>query len=120
MTSQNRACLECGIRIGGRLDKKYCSDFCRTSYNNRLNSDETRFMRSVNHTLRKNRRILVELNPEGKNKVNIQQLKMRGFDFDFFTSTFATKAGATYYYCYEQGYLPLEKNLVLLVVKKNL
>ena len=42
-----------------------------------------------------------------------------GFDFQYFTSTYTTKDGAQYFYCYEQGYLPIEKEFFLLVVKKE-
>ncbi len=119
MITTIRECLECGTRIGGRADKKFCSDACRVTHNNRLNSDETSYMRCVNHILRKNRRILMTLNPEGKNKVSLVRLKMKGFDFNYFTSTYQTKEGAHYYYCYDQGYLPMEKDLFLLVVKKD-
>lgn len=120
MLSETRSCLECGTRIGGRLDKKYCSDLCRTSYNNRLNGVDTRYVRHVNHILRKNRRILLTLNPGGKCRIPLQRLKTLGFDFAYFTSTYTTKDGACYYYCYEQGYLAMHNDIVLLVVKKDM
>lgn len=119
MPTENRTCLECGTKIGGRADKKYCSDPCRVSYNNRLNSDDTSYMRNVNHILRKNRRILMELNPDGKCKTNTQKLRGKGFDFNYFTSMYTTKEGSQYFYCYDQGYLLIEKDLLLLVVKKD-
>jgi predicted nucleic acid-binding Zn ribbon protein len=119
MMTTIRECLECGTRIGGRADKKFCSDACRVTHNNRLNTDETSYMRCVNHILRKNRRILMALNPEGKSKVSLLRMKMKGFDFNYFTSVYQTKEGAHYYYCYDQGYLPMEKDLFLLVVKKD-
>ena len=114
-----KVCLECGDKIMGRVDKKFCSDACRISYNNKLNSDETNDIRNINNILRKNRRILLELNPEGKNRVSRDKLKAKGFDFQYHTSTYTTKEGAQYFYCYEQGYLPIEKDFFLLVVKKD-
>jgi hypothetical protein len=119
MLTQTRSCLECGLRFGGRADKKFCSDPCRISYNNRMNANETSYMRSVNHALRKNRRILMELNPEGKSRVSLNRLKLKGFDFNYFTTTYRTKDGAQYFYCYEHGYLPIEGDAFLLVVKKD-
>jgi len=116
---KDKVCVECGITFKGRVDKKFCSDQCRSTHNNRLNSDDTNYMRSVNNTLRKNRRILLELNPEGKNRVSREKLSAKGFDFQLFTSTYTTKEGAQYFYCYEQGYLPIEKGYCLLVVKKE-
>jgi predicted nucleic acid-binding Zn ribbon protein len=118
MTSEKR-CLECGEKIKGRADKKFCSDQCRITYNNKLNSDETNYVRNVNNTLRKNRRILQALNPSGKTKVHRDKLVEKGFDFTYFTSQYITKEGATYHFCYEQGYLALDKNWFLLVTKKE-
>lgn len=121
MTSlMDKKCLECLIPFKGRADKKFCSDECRTSYNNRRNCDDIAYMRHVNYILRRNRRILTELNPEGKRRVSLEKLTNRGFNFNYFTSTYRTKEGTQYYYCYDQGYLPLEKEQCLLVVRKDL
>lgn len=114
-----KLCTECGDKIVGRKDKKFCSDDCRASYNNRIRSDETNYMRNVNNALRKNRRILLELNTTGKTRVSREQLSSRGFDFSYFTGEYKTKEGGVYHYCYEQGYLPIDKDWYLLVVKKE-
>ena len=53
-----KTCLECGEKIVGREDKKFCSDGCRNAYNNKINKDSTNFMRNINNKLRKNYRIL--------------------------------------------------------------
>lgn len=76
-------------------------------------------MRNVNNTLAKNRRILAELNPNGKKKTHKDKLLKNGFDFDFYTNTYTTKAGDTYHFCYEQGYLMLDEGFVLLVERKE-
>ncbi|MBS1950260.1 MAG: hypothetical protein OJF59_002182 [Cytophagales bacterium] len=118
MVSEKK-CLECGDKIKGRSDKKFCSDQCRIAYNNRLNSDETNLVRNINNALRKNRRILQSLNPTGKTKVHREKLTEHGFDFNLFTSLYTTKEGATYHYCYEQGYLQTDKDWFLLVIKQE-
>jgi predicted nucleic acid-binding Zn ribbon protein len=114
---EEKVCLECGSKITGRADKKFCSDQCRVAFNNKLNRDETAYMNNVTNILRKNRRVLIELNTTGKTKVNRDKLKDKGFDFNYFTSQYKTKEGAVYNFCYEQGYLSLENNWYLLVVK---
>jgi hypothetical protein len=43
----------------------------------------------------------------------------KGFDFTYFTSQYKTKEGAVYNFCYEHGYLALENNWYLLVVKSE-
>ena len=111
----SKTCPECGDKIIGRADKKFCSDACRNSYNNRKNSDTKNLMRNINNKLRKNYRILDKLNPEDKTKTTKNRLVDAGFDFNYFTSIYTTKAGTTYYFVYDQGYLPLEGDFYALV-----
>lgn len=108
-------CPECGDKLIGRSDKKFCSDACRNSYNNRINKDSTNLMRSINHQLRKNYRILAELNTDGKTKVQKSKLTTLGFSFDYFTQFVVYKNGADYRYVYDQGYKYLDEDWILLV-----
>ena len=117
--SSEKKCLECGNKITGRVDKKFCGDQCRIAYNNHLNSDNVNLVRNINNTLRKNRRILLALNTTGKSKAMRVKLLEKGFDFHYFTSIYTTKDGAVYYYCYEQGYLQTDKDWFLLVVRQD-
>lgn len=110
-------CLECNEKIIGREDKKFCSDGCRNSYNNKINKDSTNFMRNVNNQLRRNYRILSELNTEGKCKTTRTRLMAKGFDFDFFTNILETKTGKSYHFIYDQGYMPLSNDSFMLVKK---
>jgi predicted nucleic acid-binding Zn ribbon protein len=112
-----KSCLECGDKIIGREDKKFCSDSCRNSYNNKQNKDANNYMRNINNKLRKNYRILAELNIDGKSKTTRAKLFSKGFDFDFFTSILHTKSGNTYHFVYEQGYMVLENDYYMLVKK---
>ena len=116
---EKRVCLECGALLLGRSDKKYCNDYCRNAYNNRLNVDTKRLIKNTNNRLRRNYKTLVKLNVTGKTKVTRMRLYDHNFDFNFFTSIYITKAGKTYYYIYDQGYLELENDYYLLI-KKNL
>jgi predicted nucleic acid-binding Zn ribbon protein len=108
-------CLECGEKIVGREDKKFCSDGCRNAYNNKINKDSNNYMRNINNKLRKNYRILSELNIEGKSKTTRAKLFSKGFDFDFFTNILNTKTGNTYYFLYDQGYMLLDNDYYMLV-----
>ncbi|HET8855576.1 MAG TPA: hypothetical protein VFM60_06605 [Salinimicrobium sp.] len=110
-----RSCPECGEKIIGRIDKKFCSDYCRNAFNNNLNKDSRNLMRNVNNKLRKNYRILEELNPHDKTKSTRTKLLARGFNFEYFTNTYTTKTGTIYYFVYDQGYLPLEGGYYALV-----
>jgi predicted nucleic acid-binding Zn ribbon protein len=113
-----KTCLECSEKIVGREDKKFCSDSCRNAYNNKINKDSTNFMRNVNNKLRKNYRILSELNTEGKSKATRDKMINKGFDFDFFTNILHTKTGNTYYFLYDQGYRSLDNDYFMLVKKE--
>jgi predicted nucleic acid-binding Zn ribbon protein len=114
-----RHCLECGEDFTGRSDKKFCSAHCRTIYYNKLNSDATNFMRNINNILRKNRRLLAHYNPHGKAKVSKVKLLDAGFKFSYYTNVYRTRAGSVYYFCYEQGYLPLEDGSLALVRRQQ-
>ncbi|MEP7093552.1 MAG: hypothetical protein ABI793_05775 [Flavobacterium sp.] len=113
-----KTCLECSEKIVGREDKKFCSDGCRNAYNNKINKDSTNFMRNVNNKLRKNYRILSELNSEGKSKATRDKMINKGFDFDFFTNILQTKTVNTYYFLYDQGYRSLDNDYFMLVKKE--
>lgn len=110
-----KECPECGEKIVGRIDKKFCSDYCRNAYNNKMNKDSTNLVRNVNNQLRKNYRILQELNPTDKTKTSKTKLLAKGFSFENFTSIYTTKSGTVYYFVYDQGYLPLEGDYYALV-----
>ncbi len=115
----NKVCLECGEKIVGREDKKFCSDGCRNAYNNKINKDSTNYMRNINNKLRKNYRILSDLNTEGKSKTTKTKLLSKGFDFDFFTNILNTGTGNTYYFVYDQGYRFLDNDFYMLVKKEH-
>jgi predicted nucleic acid-binding Zn ribbon protein len=116
-----RVCAECGSKIAGRLDKKFCSDGCRNVFNNRNNSDANNLVRNINNALRRNRRILEGLlagKPDGKVRVNINKLASAGFDFEYYTNIYTTKTGAKYFFCYEYGYLRLDDDLFMVVKRE--
>ncbi len=108
-------CLECGDAFKGRIDKKFCTDYCRNTYNNKINRDSKNLIRNTNNRLRKNYKVLSELNISGKTKVTRSKLIGRNFDFNFFTQIYTTKTGNTYFYVYNQGYLELDNEIYLLI-----
>ncbi|MGD1848772.1 MAG: hypothetical protein ACFB10_25555 [Salibacteraceae bacterium] len=115
---EERKCLECKGVLFGRIDKKFCSDQCRNAYNNQLKREANNTVRTINNRLRKNRNILFGLNPSGTSRVHKDRLTTRGFHFKFFTHTHITKAGKTYYFCYDQGYVEIGNDFYALVVKE--
>jgi predicted nucleic acid-binding Zn ribbon protein len=114
-----RKCKECGQVLNGRKDQKFCSDYCRNTYNNRQNEDATAYVRRINNILRKNRRILASMNPTGKVTVDGISLAEEGFNFHYFTNIYQTRKGSQYFFCYEQGYIKLDNDQYMLVHKQD-
>lgn len=103
----------------GRSDKKFCSDACRNTFNNKKTGSSNAYIRRVNNLLRRNRKILLDLNPGGKAKTTQFRLLEMGFNFHYFTNIYETKAGRRYYFCYDQGYIELEDGWYSLVHKQD-
>lgn len=114
-----KKCLECGDRILGRVDKKFCSDHCRNAYNNKLNKDSKNLVRNINNRLRKNYRVLDSFPlSEGKTRTTKTRLLDKGFDFEYLTNLYTTKKGTTYFFVYDLGYLPLDNDYYMIVKRE--
>jgi predicted nucleic acid-binding Zn ribbon protein len=118
-TKDIKTCTFCGDPLRGRYDKRFCSDQCRSAFHNRQNSSQTNFMRNINNILRKNRRILAALNPDGKTNVHRDKLVEQGFNFRYFTNEYVTRSGNVYRFIYEQGYLERDNDYFTLVVRQE-
>lgn len=103
----------------GRVDKRFCDDQCRSAWHNRMTGEEARIMRNINYKLRRNRRILLNLCPNGKGKATRAELLKAGFDFDYITSIYTTRQGKNYFFCYDLGYLTLEDETFAIVIKQD-
>ncbi len=111
-------CLECGGRLVGRVDKKFCSDHCRNAFHNEKNKVRRNLLRRVNNALRKNYRILESFQLTGGSATTTRKrLLESGFDFDLHTSVYTTAKGKTYHFIYDLGYLSLEEGYYLIVRK---
>ena len=114
-----KTCLNCNERIIGRSDKKFCSAYCRNTYNNQQNRNETTYMREVHKILRQNRKALMQLNPKGKAVATKEDMLKAGYNFSYFTSVYKTKKGSVYYFVYEYGWLKVEDDKYALVLKEE-
>lgn len=114
-----KTCLTCNKPLKGRSDKKFCDDYCRNSYNNKLQTEDNAIVKSINQTLKRNRKILQELlGNEDVLKCTKSKILAKGFQFGYFTHQFMNKKGNVYHFCYEYGYLFLEEDQVLIVKRK--
>ncbi len=101
-----RKCLTCNSKIEGRIDKIFCSTYCKTSYHyqNRKRKAVSFFL-SVDAQLKRNRNLLKHFNKTGVTTLRKTQLISRGFDPKFFTHYWKNQKGDVYLFCYEYGYL---------------
>lgn len=111
----NRICINCGVVLIGRTDKKFCDDQCRSHYNNKIKMENNSTIKSVNQILKRNRCILERFNPAGKTRVTRIQLITAGFDLNFHTHIYHTQKGDPCVFCYDYGYQKLTRNEFLLI-----
>jgi predicted nucleic acid-binding Zn ribbon protein len=113
-------CLDCGERLRGRSDKKFCSDQCRNNYNNRVNREQNSYVRNIHNLLRRNRRILADLYENGHLKVHRDALIVAGFSFGFFTQMVEPADGAWCWYCYEYGISELDDDYLKVLLNPHM
>ena len=122
-TSEQKNCLACGKALKGRVDKKFCDDYCRNNYNNqqKAKSNYSSMVRNINNALLQNRKVLETILPDGEEtaKANRDKLQSLGFHFKYHTHIYTTKTGKAYFYCYDYGYLPLDNDWFLIVRRKE-
>lgn len=123
METAEKQCLHCNKKLKGRIDKKFCDDYCRSNYNNlqKIKDASADYIKHVNNSLLKNRKVLASVLPttEEMVKTTHEKLLEKGFVFKYHTHTYKNKKDQTYFFCYEYGYLPLGDNWYLVVRRKE-
>jgi hypothetical protein len=119
--TDTRLCKSCGDQLKGRIDKKFCDDYCRNNFNNQQKIQEgySVIIKHINSALLKNRKILKSLITEDTAKTTKEKLLGLGFQFKYLTHTYLTRNGKMYSYCYDYGYLPIGNDWYLVVKKKD-
>lgn len=122
-SNEIKTCLSCGKQLKGRVDKKFCDDYCRNNFNNqqKAKGSYSSFIRNINNALLKNRKILESILPATEETAKTTKEKMihLGFQFKYLTHTYTTKNGKVYLFCYDYGYLPLDNDWFLIVKKTD-
>ena len=108
-------CQDCGSKLAGRIDKKFCTDSCRTNHNNMLSKKRNLALKKVNSILKKNVMILQKLNGYGITALQPSLLEAAGFDFNFFTHQIIIDEGKKYNCCYNYGYHIINKKEIELI-----
>jgi hypothetical protein len=111
-------CQNCGRRISGRNDKKFCDDQCRNNYNNVKYFTEE--FKMINRILRHNRIVLkTVLGEDSVVEVNKKVLLDYKFDFNYHTHILVNTNEEHIFCIYEFGY-KLNKSIVEAYIIKNL
>lgn len=110
-------CIECGDKLTGRSDQKYCSDHCKSSYHYKKNKEkEASIYVKIDEQLKLNRRILKKYNLSGQSQIKKELLVKDGFDFRYNTHNWKAKNGNSYDFCYECGYRNLNDGKYMLIM----
>ena len=100
-----RVCPECKKEIIGRVDKIFCSPYCKSAYHYDKNKENTdTLFKEIDNQLKLNRRILKEFNKGGKAIVRKEVLLNKGFNPKYFTHYWKNSSGDVYLFCYEFGF----------------
>lgn len=99
-----RSCFYCEKPINGRRDKKFCDTNCRVLFHQEKKQIEEAHYLKVLEILKKNRKILKRLNPTGHSTLRRSFLLEMGYNFNYYTNTYKTKSGGTYFFCFEFGF----------------
>lgn len=103
-----RLCLSCNKLVEGRVDKLFCSPYCKSSYHyiKNRNKKMTRFL-IVDEQLKRNRNILQHFHKTGKTTILKSELLDIGFDPNYFTNYWKNTNNDVYLFCYEYGFLTI-------------
>jgi hypothetical protein len=106
-----RKCIACGEKIEGRIDKIYCSEYCKSAFHYRKNKNKTKnLFQKIDEQLKINRRLLAHYNKAGKAVIRKEELLKAGFVPKYFTHYWKNQKGDVYLFCYEYGFLEVKEN----------
>lgn len=117
---ESKTCRECGKPLGpGRVDRKFCSDSCRTEYNNKsrrglhFHIDEggepvatvslERAIKHIQAVVLNNREILKQIPAAKSTSVPVEHLEDLGFTFQYCSSARVIN-DQLHRFCYDYGY----------------
>ena len=110
-----RKCIYCKETFEGRIDKKYCSAYCRSAwyYHQHKEKESTQF-KKIDRQLKQNRKLLKNYNKAGLATIRKLELLQEGFNPNYFTHYWKNKRGQVYLFCYEYGFLAKEDKYILI------
>ena len=106
-----KKCIECGEKIEGRIDKIYCSEYCKSAFHYKKNKNKAKSLfQKIDEQLKINRRLLAHYNKAGKAVIRKEELLKAGFMPKYFTHYWKNTKGDVYLFCYEYGFLEIKEH----------
>jgi len=106
-----KKCIHCKKEFEGRIDRLYCSVYCKSDYHYKKNKDkQASFYSRVEKQLKLNHRLLKHYNTAGKSTIRKEKLLQAGFNPRIFTHYWKTQKGHIYLFCYDYGFWETMEN----------
>ena len=105
-------CLQCGLPLVGRADKKYCDDGCRNAYHNARMMDANRICRPYHRSLKQNYSLLFDHLQAGQSLVHKDELLLHGFDPKMSTTFDLMEDGTLRYGVYDLEYFEIKDRYI--------
>ncbi len=116
----DRKCKICANPIRGRIDKIFCSTYCKNYYHKHLRYAALKAAAEINGYLIRNYSILLEL--LGKKRISIKVyrnvLEKKKFRFKYHTHLHVNSKAKTYFYVYDLAWMEFSDDEIL-IVRKN-
>ena len=101
-----KVCPYCKEKVKGRIDKVFCTPYCKSSYHyQKTRDDENNLFKKIDDQLKLNRRLLKNYNKAGKAVIRKDELLEVGFNPKHFTHYWKNQKNDVYLFCYEFGFL---------------
>ena len=106
-----KKCLNCGEPFEGRIDRLFCTVYCKSNYHyERKKETQPSIFSKIDKQLKLNRKLLKKFNQAGKSTIRKEKMLKAGFNPKFFTHYWKNSKGQVYLFCYDVGFLELKEN----------
>ncbi|MSP65987.1 MAG: hypothetical protein EXR22_04565 [Flavobacteriaceae bacterium] len=116
----HKFCLNCGLPVFGRADKKYCDDYCRNDFHNSQAVTNSKLTRSSHKKLRRNYEILNGVIDAGVCEIAKDELLVYGFNTKAMTELDLREDGTMLYGIYDIQYFEKANRMIEVYRKSDL
>ena len=116
----HKFCLNCGLPVFGRADKKYCDDYCRNDFHNSQAVTNSKLTRSSHKKLRRNYEILIGVIDAGVCEIAKDELLVYGFNIKAMTELDLREDGTMLYGIYDIQYFEKANRMIEVYRKSDL